>query len=282
MSQLTTVTEEQSGADEVPNNPAGRVLWFLERLLAGSRSQQITAVAAEIIGVPNDSPKLYLHLAKMRLQTLDVLAEMEQYHVGAPGFDAAFEAYDEILTASRMWQHPMSHTIESLNNSVSRAGMNSLRYANEVLKRSSKEKRLTDAQHRQYLDDIRGLIEDVFADDTLLPQEKQRIVGLLRQVEDALVNIRLYGADRVEDAVASVIGVVETNPSLRERLAKSKSFQRFVGALGALVIGLTQHAGQLAIERAFGIEDKPQIEVAQQDQNKQRIDQQLAGQPTRR
>jgi hypothetical protein len=29
----------------------------------------------------------------MRLHVLDVLAEMEQYHADAAGFDAAFEAY---------------------------------------------------------------------------------------------------------------------------------------------------------------------------------------------
>jgi hypothetical protein len=125
------------------------------------------------------------------------------------------------------------------------------------------------------------VIDDVLSDGTLSPQDKQRIVGLLRQVEDALVNIRLFGADRVEDAAAAVVGVVQTNPSLRERMAKSKSFQRFVGAIGGLLIALAQDAGHLAIERAFGAEDKPQIVAVNQDQDGHRADQ-PTDQPTPR
>jgi hypothetical protein len=179
-----------------------------------------------------------------------------------------------------MWQNPTAHEIESLINTVTRAGMNSLRYAADVLRRSSTEKRLPAAQRRQYIDDLRALIDDVLTDDSLLPQERQRIVGLLRQVDDALVNIQLFGADQVEDAVASVVGVLHANPKLRDRIAKSKWAQRFIGAMGGLLLALAQDAGRLAIERAFEVDDEPQI-VAQQDQNGQHADQ-PTDQPTPR
>jgi hypothetical protein len=281
---LTTVTEEQSGADEVPNNPAGRVLSFLREFQGHvdlDPTRPVVLVIEDMLGDPRESARMYHHMVRLRIQADSVPKLMEPYAT-YPGYRTYFKNYGQVLEATYRLCAPAGQRAQDIFASLDGSGWSALEFADDVLGQASTEKTLSIAQQGQYLDDLRGLIDDVLSDDTLSPQDKQRVIGLLRQVEEALVDIRLFGADRVEDAAATIVGIVRTNPTLRHRLANSKSFQRFVGVIGGLLLAFAKDAGHLAIERAFEAEDKPQIVATQQDQSGQRTDQQPTGHPTPR
>jgi hypothetical protein len=271
---LTTVTEDKSGADEVPNNPAGRVLIFLRAFeQAANRDPGKAAIltVSEMLGEERESAPMYLLLTRLRMEAESVEGLMAPY-ASVPGYKTIFKHYGQILDATKRLQVPFRQNAHEIFTSVNDAGWAALEYADDVLTRSSTEKRLPAALRDHYLDDLRTLIDEVVADDTLSPQDRQRVVGLLRQVEDALVHIRLFGADRVEDAVAAAAAVIHSNPSLRSRIANKKWAKK----LGVLVVGLlftlAEDAGRAAIEQAFGTEDKPQF-VAQQDRQGQPTEQ---------
>jgi hypothetical protein len=81
MSQLTTVTEDQSGADDLPNNPAGRVLRFLrdfeaQTVLAPKGASVL--VIQELLGDQPESAGMYSHMTRLRLQAESVPELMQR------------------------------------------------------------------------------------------------------------------------------------------------------------------------------------------------------------
>lgn len=170
-------------------------------------------VIQEILGDMPESARMYLHMTRLRIEAESVPELMEPYAT-YPGYRSYSKNYHQVLDATRRLCAPAGQRAQEIFTSMDGSGWTALEFASDVLSQASTEKRLSISQQRQYVDDLRGLIDDVLSDDTLSPQDKQRVVGLLRQVEEALVDIRLFGADRVEDAVASVVGVVQTNPRL--------------------------------------------------------------------
>jgi hypothetical protein len=286
MSQLATVTEEQSGADAVPNNPAGRVLRFLRayeeltsELSTHGRGPYAKKIIEKLTGGSEKSARRYMRMAHLRMEAEAVQALMKPYDRDSE-YRMFLLCYGQILDATGRLVAPGDRHSQSILSDVSDAGWAALEYADNVLQKTSTEKRLSADQHQRYLDDLRGLIEDVLNDDTLSPQDRHRIVGLLRQVEDALVDIRLFGADRVQDAAAAAAGVLASDRDLWDRIAKKKWVKRFGRVIGGLLFALGAMEGLPAIEQMFS-PDKPEIVIVQQDQNGQHADQ-PTDQPTPR
>ena len=188
--------------------------------------------------------------------------------------------YGQILNATSRLSHLGDQHAQSILSEVSDAGWAALEYADRFLKRTSTEKRLSPDQRLRYLDDLRGLIDDVLNEDTLSPQDKQRIVGLLREVEGALLHIHLLGGDRVEDVAAAAAGVLLSNRDLWDRIADKTWVKRFGRVVGGILLALGAVGGVPAIEQMIGDKYEPQT-VAQQDPNGQHADQ-PADQPTPR
>jgi hypothetical protein len=221
-------------------------------------------VIQEILGDMPESARMYEHMAQLRMEAESVPELMEPY-ANYPGYRSYYKNYYQVLDATSRLCAPAGERAQDIFASVDGAGWIALEFADEVLRTVSTEKKLSMAQQRRYLDDLRGLIDDVLSDETMSPQDKQRVVGLLRQVEDALVHIRLFGADRVEDAAIAAAAVIQSNPNLRTRIANKKWARKLGVLIVGLLFALAEDAGQAAIEQAFGTEDQPQI-VAQQDQ----------------
>jgi hypothetical protein len=287
VSQLTTVTEEQLGADEVPNNPAGRVLHFLrafqqvtsELSSPNRRGPTAVKVIQQLTGEKPKSTRMQMQIALFRVQAESV-QDLMKPGAGDSGHRMFFSCYDQILNATSRLSALGDQHAQSILSDVDDAGWAALEYADSMLNRTFTEKQLSADEHQRYLDDLRGLIDEVLNDDTLSPQDRERIVGLLRQVEDALVHIRLFGADRVQDAAAAAAGVLVTDRDLWDRIAKKKWVKRFGAVIGGLLFALGSMEGVPAIEQMLS-PGKPQIVVVQQDQNGQHANQ-PTDQPTPR
>jgi hypothetical protein len=230
------------------------------------------------LGDPPESARMYRHMAELRIQAESIPDLVLDFPI--PGYRSFVKNYPQILDATKRLCAPAGQRAEDIFVSVNEGGWSALDFADEVLSGNAAEVTITEDQRVSYLEQVQALWVEILRDETFPADYKSRIVGLLRKVEEALVDIAVSGTGPVEDAVASVIGVMQTNPSIRDRIAKSKWAQRFIGAIGALLFAFAQDAGHLAIERAFEVDDKPQI-VAQQDQNGQHADQ-PTDQPTPR
>jgi hypothetical protein len=270
--------QPESDLDDVANNPAGRVLRFLrafEQLAREARStatRLTTADAVEALtGESQERARMYMQLARLRMQAESV-PDLLKLYAGDSDYLMFSFCYDQMLNAMRTLSDPNEQSAHDLFSEVEDVGWAALEYADNLLKKTSTEKRLSADQRQRYLDDLRGLIDDVLNDDTISPQDRQRIMGLLRQVEEALVDIRLFGADRVEETAAAAAGVLLSDRDLWDRIAKKKWVKRFGAVIGGLLFALGSMEGIPAIEQVF-TPDRPQIVIVQQDQNGQHGDQ---------
>lgn len=244
--------------EDAANNPAGRVLWFLRELsrrnVSPARDQHLMDSVTLVLGTDVDSVETYRAVSLTREQAELVPEEMAA-HSDIPGYAPICKHYDEILTAASRIQLPRNHILKHVIDPITPAGWASLEFADEVLRGPSVEKRLTASQTAEYLDQVQALISEVAGDDTLSRPDRERIVRLLRQVEDALVNIRIFGANYVEEAAVTVAGVVQVEKDLWDRVADKKWFKRFGTVLMGLLATLGAAGGIPAIEAA--ISDTP-------------------------
>lgn len=89
---------------------------------------------------------------------------------------------------------------------------------------------ITDAQQGDYIEQVRGLIDEISGDVTLSTRDRSRIVDLLRKVEQALLDVKINGALPIEEAVAAAAAVVRATPDLWERVADKQWMRRFGGS----------------------------------------------------
>jgi hypothetical protein len=279
--------QRESDLDDIANNPAGRVLRFLrafERLATEMKTSTTTVggaadVVEKLTGESQEKARMYTQLTRLWMQAESVPDLLKPY-AGDSEYRMFSGFYGQILDAISYLAEPSQHTTSEILGEVEDVAWAALEYADSVLSKTSTEKRLSADQQQQYLDDLRGLIDDVLNDDTISPQDRQRVVGLLRQVEEALVDIRFFGADRVQDAAAAAAGVLHADRDLWDRIAKKKWIKRLGTVIGALLFTLGSMEGLPAIEQMFTPE-RPPIVIVQQDQNGQHVDQ-PTDEPTRR
>lgn len=260
------MTDENQPA--AANNPAGRTLEFLERLMPyagghGGGDYISQVLDAEFgLGSPGSS-ELQKNVTKVRMQAEAVPSDMEPFR-DIPGFKSIFEHYKEILAAMVMIQSPSSYIPNQVSQAISKAGWASLRFADEVLSKQSIEKGLDPGSASRYVADVRTLIDEITADESLSAQDRSRLVRLLRAVEDALVNIRIYGANHVEEAAATVAGVVSAEKDLWDRIADKKWVKRFAQVIGGLLLALGAVGGIPAIE-SMASDAPTEVVVVQQE-----------------
>jgi hypothetical protein len=268
------VTSEQSGADEVPNNPAGRVLSVLREFqirsnLGDGPNRASVLVIQEILGDSPESAGMYLHLAQLRIQAESVPALMEPY-ASYPGYKAYYKNYHQVFDATSRLCAPAGQRAQDIFTEVDGAGWSALKYADDVLRQHSNEKPISADQHEDYLLRVQVLIQDVAGDLSLSPADRSQIVDLLRKVEQALLDVRINGTLPVQEAVAAAGAMVRL--SLWERV-KSRPWMRDFGAVVVgIFMGLEATANVLAIEEYFS--DEPQEAVVINQHDRHGLDQQ--------
>jgi len=175
---------------------------------------------------------------------------MEQY-AGMPGY---LDYYPQILDATKRLhmshQYPATAIFESIDN----GGWSALRFASDVLDYYAAEASLTKDEEADYLAQVRAVIDAVASDETLSPSDRSRIVDLLRNVEQALVDIKINGALPVQEAAAAAGVIVRL--SFWERVRSRPWARDFVVVVAALFAALEATANTLAIEQYFS--DQPQ------------------------
>lgn len=225
MPQLTTVTSEESGADGVPNNPAGRVLAFLHDFQNRTiRESNLTSLLAleGVLGDPHESARMYDHVTRLRIQAESVPDLMKPY-ARYPGYGSYAKNYDQILDATKRLCTPAEWLAREIFDGVDGMGWSALEFANDVLSQHSIEVPMTDDRCHEYLSLVRMLTDEITRDFLLAPEDRTRIVDLLRKVEEALIDVKINGTLPVQEAVTAAGAIVRL--SLWERV-KSRPWVR--------------------------------------------------------
>jgi hypothetical protein len=260
------VTEEQSGADGVSNNPAGRVLRFLRnyQLVMGRNfTRSVMWVVADALDEEEASARTQLLLAQVRRQAESVPALMEPF---SPDVEFDGKDYSQIIEVTKRIQASPDETAYRVFDGVNEFGWRALESADHELKHDSVEMPITDELRRSYVDQLRALIDEIADDYTLSPNDRSRIVNLLRKVEQALLDIEINGVLPVQEAAAAAGAIVRL--SLWERV-KSRPWARDLAAtLVAIFMTLEGAANVLAIEQYFSDEPQKVIVIGHEDQQK--------------
>jgi hypothetical protein len=125
-------------------------------------------------------------------------------------------------------------------------GWAALEYANDVLSHHSIEVPITDELARSYLDQLRALIDEIAKDDELSSQDRSRIVGLLRKVEEALLDVKIIGTLPMQDAAAAAAAMAQA-PGIRERIMGKTWVEAFLTTVRGIVIILQGADSGMAI-----------------------------------
>jgi len=190
------------------NNPAGRVLAFLQEFQATIprvAHDNAMLVMTKMLDEPRESARIYLAGAQLRVQAESVPPLMAPYESNTHGYRRFVQHYPQIIQSTKMLSMPHQYSGSNIFEGVTDGGWIALELADEVLRSCAAEPSLTKGQEADHLGRIRALIDEVVADDGLSAADRARVVDLLRKVEQALLDIMINGALPVQDAAAAAV-----------------------------------------------------------------------------
>jgi hypothetical protein len=184
MAECPPVTSDDGPA--AADNPAGRVREFLLEFQATMPTVEDNAmlVLMKMLDEPQESARIYLSTTRLRMQAESVQDLMTPYE-GQPGYAGYADHYPQILDATKRLQAPAGQRAQDIFVSVDNGGWSALRYASEMLSHHVGEPTIKTGQLTDYLAQVQELINVVAGDESLSPQDRSRIVDLLRKDEQA-------------------------------------------------------------------------------------------------
>jgi hypothetical protein len=246
MADCTPVTSDDEPA--AANNPAGRVLAFLREFQATMPQVEDSAmlVLMKMLDEPEESARIYLATTQLRLQE-DSVPDLMTPYAGQPGYAGYADHYPQIFDATKRLQAPAGQRAHEIFTSVDNGGWSALRYASDMLGHYAAESSLTTIQEADYLVQVQELLKTVAGDESLSPQDRSRLVDLLRKVEQALLDIKINGALPVQEAAAAAGAIVSMSPTLIEKVRQKPYARDLFTVLYAIVIALQAGDSGIAI-----------------------------------
>jgi hypothetical protein len=112
----------------------------------------------------------------------------------------------------------------------------------------------SEEERARRLEELRGLREEVRADDELPERVRHLIVDRLTAVEAAIEHINIGGSEAVQHALEALLGAALATTVTNEKTAKSKIIRKVMGTAGVIWIVFTSGpATQQSIEAWTGI-----------------------------
>jgi hypothetical protein len=227
----------------VANNPAGRLL---DLIAEGDklRGQKLKSAAAwaRILDVPEDNRGLLLQRVgpvlglpnEIRL-AVEALNDVDH--------DLMLERQDQVVIAL---QRPLESQWDDVLSTLDETTRYSLRHISDRLSRSSEEPSIEEAELKRLLTSVRELIDEVTAAG--LPTDfRSTLLRALRTIELALLEARVRGAEGIQSAVETAVGVMAFGYRPQEDEGngeKSRFWGRTVGLVErvALIVSLSLHS----------------------------------------
>lgn len=232
------------------NNPAGRLLYWLEA--ANNLDHGVSAMAqwCRVFDLDSDNAvdrvECLLRAAMLMRLAQRVRADAEalpkDLHAGR-----AIESLTEIERALDQLTIMPGNNLGSLFTQIQGTGWQSLRWLDDVFAERSLEQAIDPEEIQKHLTSVRGLIDDVLHDQELEVALKQYILARLRDIEKALIDSFVTGADGLKVAVSAPLGDVQMNPDWWDRISKTKWSPRIAGVWMAIVTTLGAAGGVPAL-----------------------------------
>lgn len=232
-----------------PSNPAGRVLGFLrefQQASQGDPNESAMAILMRMFDLPQESSSIYLPVLELRLQAESVPELMTPFATTVYGYRRFEQHYPQVVDATKRLSLPHQTSWSGVFAGLDEAGWGSLEFADEVLSDHRAEATLTEAQGNDYLTRIRQVIDKVAADDSLASHERERIVELLRKVEQALLTVKINGFLPVQEAAAAA-GTLVRAPGFWDWVTDKPWARDFFTTIGGLVVMLQGADSGIAI-----------------------------------
>ncbi len=221
-----------------------------------------------VLGGEPDSADVHLRLAQLRMQAESV-PEIVALHASKLKSGSFFRQYPVINDVIKRCQTQPHESMSSLMRAMTPAAWSALEDANNVLSQHSREVPISAKLEHAYVDQVRALIDQVADDDTLSAADRSRLVNLLRNVEQALLDMKISGTLPVQEAAAAAGAIVRLSPSLWERVKSRPWVRDFGTVMVGLCMMLEATANTLAIERYFSDEPQKVIVIDHQDRQDQ-------------
>lgn len=179
---------------------------------------------------------LLMHMAQMAKAEVSTLP-----HEMAP--DIMLASFGQVEQCLNMFSGLMGRNVAQFLEPLKDTGWQSLEMMDAVLARRSTQVVVEQDQVRDYLSQVRDLIDAVLSDDDLDADLKRYIIERLREVERAIQDALITGAPDLERAVTTLLGSVQRRPDMWDRIGKSKYGRRIAGVYAAICMGLSAVGG---------------------------------------
>lgn len=199
------------------NNPAGRAVKCLAPILAQGRQVSMGGALADALGTNPGALEFPLLCAALRMEIYSIQGRVAPYLLSIRGARHSFEGFDTVLSAADLLLRADQIPEANLRQTISEMGWRSLCWADDIMAQDSTERALEQDEASDLLVKVRELIDDILNGDEFSQEEKLHMVGLLRDLESALIGVRIRGSGPVERATKAIIGDAVSRPDIWSR-----------------------------------------------------------------
>lgn len=228
------------------NNPAGRVIQCLAPVISRGSNAAVADSLAHALGVEASDLSFPGLCAAIRIEAYSVREEIAPYLLTMRGARRSFEDFDTVIAAADALLLPNSTSEIGLRQTISAKGWSALCWADEILSADSHTSAVAQDAAANLLKKVREVIDDVLNSDAFSEDEKRHMVGLLRDLEDALIGVRVRGSGPVDRAAKAVMGDALARPDLWNRDGGRKRrlvLKRIVDVVAAVTMLLGAYPG---------------------------------------
>ena len=230
------------------NNPAGRLRYWLER--AHRQSGPALQAWGEVFGLDSESPRGRVEiigrgaeLMELAGQTRDEMDELpKEFHADAlmADFD---EVEDTLAKFVGLHQMQMHQFFAPLNGT----GWRSLEHAARYLGTQRPETWINDDKRENLLDHVRRVVDVVLGSAELDEKVREFIIARLREVEQAIIDLKLRGTGDVERATDSLFAGILRRTGQGFDFFQTETGTKIAGLIFAIATVLGMGADYLAI-----------------------------------
>lgn len=210
----------------------------LQRAREVPQNRSAAAGWAEVFGIrySEDVGRLLTDGAALWGLAADTRRKIEALSDDDPG--VVLEHFSEVEQTLANFQGTAGVTMESFLAPLRPTGEQSLKLCSSLLRRRWREPVLNEEAVKDLLMQLRALLADIEEASDLDLRLRAWLIDRLREVEQALVDVRLRGYSGVEAATDRLVGGLLRQPHRSEAVKKSRIATGFVALLTALDLTL--------------------------------------------
>lgn len=253
------------------DNPAGRIRYWLDALVAKPASDPLILAAADILEVDDNTVSGRADVMRLGVALADLCVEVRDEVGKLPEFlfpDILLADFGQIENAVDTFTMARHQKVENLALQIDSAGHRGLEMIDLHLHRQRPQAWIQEPDRVALIEQVRALVIEVRSTNELDQESKEFILVRLAAVEKALLNAILAGTPSIELATEALFGAVRRQPDMWDRIAGTTIAKRLGKLASALCMALGAVGGAPALMPGEGPGPEVtniQIQVGQTD-----------------